>query len=366
MSSQPTRIHAFDNLRTLAVLLVVLEHSLLAYQNFYPFYAHNFLFNIHPVRDEIWNGATAWVGFVFRLHVTLLFFLSGLFAYPSLDRYGVRGFWRRRWNRLGWPMVVGILVLVPLFYLPALWRIVPEGLNIAGYGRFWVYLAAHKFGNLGPFWFLYALLVFDVLAGLIYALDLKKRILPTAITDSLPNKLFFLLGLTLGVSYLQSQTFVVPLGLMQVEASKFLQYLGYFGLGVWLGFERYRYGRSVFLRVLSRRVWFIVGGVFLLTVFPVPRAWLTLSLVLASVGLGLRYLEKPVAWLEFLNRHSFTIYYFHYLFVVYVHYVLLAVSWSPAWKVVVTAGVSLSAALFVSLILSKTKSLPSLLSRRLH
>ena len=48
----------------------------------------------------------------------LMFFLSGLFVYPSLVQKGAARFAIDRLCRLGLPFAFGVLLLIPLAYYP--------------------------------------------------------------------------------------------------------------------------------------------------------------------------------------------------------------------------------------------------------
>ncbi len=57
--------------------------------------------------------------------MSLMFLLSGLFVWPSLQRKRGWGFVRDRLRRLGLPYVFGVLVLIPIAVYPAylaIWR----------------------------------------------------------------------------------------------------------------------------------------------------------------------------------------------------------------------------------------------------
>src|SRR5205807_5578670 len=106
---------ALDNLRAFVILLVLSFHSVLAYLQFLP--AEPFAFDRPPY---LWRAfpivdSHRWIGFdlfcawqdVFLM--SLFFFLSGLFVWPSLGRKGAAAFICSRILRLGLPfaLVVG-------------------------------------------------------------------------------------------------------------------------------------------------------------------------------------------------------------------------------------------------------------------
>src|SRR5689334_24781406 len=111
---------ALNNLRTFAVILVLAVHSFLAYLGSSP--ASPFRFDDPPYR---WRSIPIVdidrsFGFdIFCAHqdtylIALLFFLSGLFAWPSLARKGTRIFLRDRVVRLGLPFALAVGLLMPV------------------------------------------------------------------------------------------------------------------------------------------------------------------------------------------------------------------------------------------------------------
>ena|SRR5690348_354381 len=100
-------------LRALTIVVVVLVHSVLAYCSFAPtrifFGANSKLWESYPIVDvRRWAGFDPIVGFTDPLGMSLMFFLSGLFVWNSLQRKNVARFGRERVIRLGLPFVVGI------------------------------------------------------------------------------------------------------------------------------------------------------------------------------------------------------------------------------------------------------------------
>jgi len=51
--------------------------------------------------------------------MSLLFFVSGLFVWQSLARKGAWKYFGDRQKRLGLPLVIGVMFLIPLTYYPA-------------------------------------------------------------------------------------------------------------------------------------------------------------------------------------------------------------------------------------------------------
>ncbi len=94
-----------------------------------------------------------------------MFFLSGLFVWPSLQRKGIGWFLRDRWWRLGLPYIVCVLLLMPFAY----WAIELELHNPnTTFAEFWWRTVTVGPWNSGPAWFVWVLLALDVIAALVY------------------------------------------------------------------------------------------------------------------------------------------------------------------------------------------------------
>lgn len=121
--SGPSR--ALFNLRGFVILVVLAFHSVLAYLGSNPpaaapFDDPPFRWRSFPIMD-----ADRWFGFDLfcALHdiylISLMFFISGLFAWPSFNRKGPRQFLRDRLLRIALPFALAVLVLMPVAHYPA-------------------------------------------------------------------------------------------------------------------------------------------------------------------------------------------------------------------------------------------------------
>src|SRR5438132_1186005 len=115
---------ALDNLRAFVILLVLSFHSVLAYLDFLPgspfaFDAPPYLWRAFPVVDhERWFGFDLFCAWQDVFLMSLFFFLSGLFVWPSLERKGARIFLHDRVLRLGVPFALVVALLMPLANYP--------------------------------------------------------------------------------------------------------------------------------------------------------------------------------------------------------------------------------------------------------
>lgn len=113
---------AIGYLRAFVTVLVLAHHAVLAYHPFAPPVAASLVtqpraWQVFPVVDsQRWSGFALFVGFNDVFFMSLMFFLSGLFVWKSLERKGSTGFLRDRFLRLGLPFVVASALIAPLAY----------------------------------------------------------------------------------------------------------------------------------------------------------------------------------------------------------------------------------------------------------
>jgi len=133
------RIVFFDNLRYLMVLLVLVFHSGASYTSmvsFWPFHEENSsnLVEIITILTDTFS-------------MTVLFFIAGYFALPSLQKKGGMEFLKGKFKRLGIPWLVIILGVLPVLdYIHYFNQATHAGLQIHGYATHWL-LSIRKFAE---------------------------------------------------------------------------------------------------------------------------------------------------------------------------------------------------------------------------
>src|ERR1700720_4437105 len=93
MPKAATRNAALDRARTFVTMLVLIHHSVIAYT----YYGHT--------DKQSFLGFDGVVLFNDSFFMSAMFFLSGLFVWPSLKRKGIGWFLRDRFWRLGLPFL---------------------------------------------------------------------------------------------------------------------------------------------------------------------------------------------------------------------------------------------------------------------
>ncbi|HZP74737.1 MAG TPA: acyltransferase [Pseudolabrys sp.] len=360
---------SFDYLRTSIILLDVLYHSVLAYA--VPWQSQpgtSGMFGAAIVDAQAWIGFSFLATFTDSFFMALMFLLSGLFVWPSLQRKGCAKFLRDRSVRLGLPFVVVVGLLMPLAYYPV-YAVTADDPGVLAYARAWLALG---YWPGGPAWFIWLLLVFDALAAGLYALRRRwpsryaarhagvlQR--PTAfilVLLVISALVYVPLELTLGAERW------LTLGPFAFQASRLLLYAVYFFAGLLLGAYGIEAGFLARDSELARRwpIWLAAGlaafafrlaAIALLPasddVLPlplIPRLLSDISFVLccgtisfAFFAIFRRFADAHHFVFDKLSACSYGIYLVHYPIVVWLQFTLLALVLSPLAKAgIVYAG----------------------------
>lgn len=349
---------ALDNLRAFVILLVLAFHSSLAYLSFLPpqpfsFDKPPFSWRAFPIIDSHrWLGLDLFCAWQNVFLMTLFFFLSGLFVWPSLKRKGVPQFLSGRMLRLGLPFALVVALMMPVANYPTYLQTAAD----PGVAAYWLHFLSLPFWPSGPMWFLWLLLAADLAAAGLTKLmprwgDRLGRL--SGFAEDKP--LAYLAGL-LSLSVLA----YVPLALVfgaepwfqfgpfAFQESRPLHYAIYFFAGAGIGAYGIERGLFAPQAALTRHwaVWLAIAlGSFMLwlglTALVVEakgaaplglQALDDLSFVFACFGncfavlaLVLRFAVKRRPWLGSLSRNAYGMYLVHYLFVVWLQYAFLPV-----------------------------------------
>src|SRR5450631_540074 len=232
-------------LRAFITVLVVAHHAALAYHPFAPpspasLVAQPRLWPAFPVVDDAhWSGFALLVGFNDVFFMSLMFFLSGLFVWKSLQHKGARAFLRDRVVRLGVPFVVAAALLAPLAYYPT-YLTTPSHSGLAGFWQQW-----RSLGNwpAGPAWFIWVLLAFDCVATALFLVLPKWGEALGRMTARASRRPAVFFGLVIALSALA----YIPMelkftgfdwaswGPFFFQTSRIVHYLVYFMLGAGVG-----------------------------------------------------------------------------------------------------------------------------------
>jgi len=241
------------NLRGVAILLILAFHCVSAYIVTQP--THALAFDAPPydwrafpiIDSERWLGFDLFCAFAFLYLMQLMFFLSGLFVWPSLQRKGWMAFLGHRVWRLGVPFVLGVFLLMPLAFYPV-YRVTAVD---PGWPAYWAHWTALPITPTGPMWFLWFLVALNFAAAVLYRLapDTGRILAPfLAKTATHPGRFFVLIVVVTAVAYLPLSAIYSPwkwvgIGPFEVQAAFAPQYMLYFLFGLAVG--SYSYDRGL-------------------------------------------------------------------------------------------------------------------------
>jgi peptidoglycan/LPS O-acetylase OafA/YrhL len=375
---------SFDYLRAFIVLLVLLHHSVLANAVMWPAQPGTFNILAAPIVDpKRWAGFDLLAIFNDTFFMALLFLLSGLFVWPSLERKGGATFLRDRFLRLGVPFAVAAGLLMPLAYYPS-YAVTGADPGFLAYGRAWLSLG---FWPGGPAWFIWLLLVFDAVAAGSYMLRHRwaaniQAARHVGVYGS-PMAFVAVLLIVSALVYVPMELVFgadrwLTLGPFSFQASRPLLYATYFLVGLRLGAAGTEGGFLARDAGLAQRwpIWVLAGlasyalrlAIIITLVQPVAGAHQPLPLALrllsdltlvlccgtisfAFIALFRRFAiaHRPV--FDSLSAVSYGMYLIHYPVVVWLQFALLAAAPGPIAKgsIVFVGAVALSWGIVVAL-----------------
>lgn len=357
---------AIDNLRTVLVLFVVAVHASLAYMSFLPhkpfaFGMPPFSWRSFPIVDsQRLIGFDLFCAWVDVFVMATLFLVSGLFVWPSLERKGALRFAAERVRRLGLPFAAGVLLLMPLAHYPVYAQSNPHP-DMTGFVHQFLAL---PFWPAGPLWFLWVLLLADILAALLFLVLRRQRAAAARLATWSSAHAGSFLGGMLVASTIGYVTFATIFGAMpwlnfgplSIQLSRPVQYAVYFSAGVIMGAAGLggtgllgpsgaivRHWRGwVAAAVLTFIVWLGVSAKVVLSHDPAPTVWQATDAVayvtacfsscFCAIALAVRSARVTNPWLENLQRNAYGIYVVHFVFVVWLQFALLSVNLPAALK----------------------------------
>jgi glucan biosynthesis protein C len=344
---------ALDNLRAVVILLVLSFHSVLAYLRFlpaapFPFASPPYKWTAFPVVDpHRWLGFDMFCAWQDVFLMTLFFFLSGLFVWPSLVHKGAGRFFYERVLRIGVPFAAVAGLLMPFATYPVYLQAAAD----PAISAYWRQLLALPFWPCGPMWFLWLLLFGDGAAALCYRL-LPRRcealIRPLAAEGTATRRLPLLLAAS-ACAYVPLALIFGPMqwssfGPFSFQLGRPLHYAVYFFAGIALGADGIE--RRLFAAdgPLARRwplwlaaavgsllLWMALTALTMNGTAPLAlQAVADLSFVLACfancfgvLALILRFARHRSRLFDSLKDNAYGMYLVHYVFVVWLQYAML-------------------------------------------
>jgi len=353
---------ALGYLRAFVVVLVLAFHAFYAYSSLAPprpaDMKESFGWAGVPITDgRTWVGFDVFIQWMDTFFMSLMFFLSGLFVWKSLQRKGHKQFLRDRMTRLGLPFLVAGIVFPLLVFYPT-YLLTCNDRSLAGYlQRLLIYGLVWPSG---PAWFLWVLLLFDWLAARKFRQspdwgdELGRRF---ASPSQRPVIFFTTLVAASAVVYVPAAILFTPeawigVGPFVFQVSRILLYLVYFLLGVGVGacglgrgliapegrFVRCWLGwlllaaltACLYLFVLRHSV--PVSGRSLVWQTAVAFCFVACcaASTLTACIIFVRFITRPSNVLDSLRDNAYGMYLIHFVYLSWVQYSLLNVPWH-AW-----------------------------------
>ncbi len=362
---------ALSNMRGLVILTVLAFHSVLAYLGSQG--PHAFAFDTPPyewrafpiVDSHRWYGFDLFCAWQDVYLMSLMFFLSALFTWPSLRRKGTWTFLTDRYLGIGVPFVFALAVIVPIAVYPA-YRVTAGDPSLAGYAAHWLAL---PFWPNGPMWFLWQLLALASLAALLHRfapnwIDALGRL--SSVAAAHPGRYFVCLAAVSALAYVPLALIWTPWvwsdnGPFAIQLSRPLHYAVYFFAGLGIGAYGYERGLLAPSGALARgwAAWLALALGFL-------ALWMALTSASMSYGAGapfllqvavgasftlacaaggfcvmaicLRFGTRRSRILDSLSGRSFGLYLVHYVYVVWLQYALLDLDLPAVFKAATVFG----------------------------
>jgi peptidoglycan/LPS O-acetylase OafA/YrhL len=228
-------------LRAFVRLLVFALHSSIAYYpGPFPFPPAVHRMSI-PVTDPThFAGSRILIAFNEITAMSLMFFLSGLFLWPSLSRKGAGVFLRERTQRLWLPFLGAGGLAAALAYYPAYLQSAGAHASVGDYFSNWMSFARWM---TGPAWFLVILFIYDFVAAALFlaAPSWGRRLGRLAEASATRPLRFFALVIAVSlVAYVPLAVAFGPydwwrIGPFWLQKCRSLQYGAYFFLGAAVG-----------------------------------------------------------------------------------------------------------------------------------
>ena len=309
----------------------------------------------------------------------ILFFIAGYFALPSLQKKGAKQFLTCKLKRLGLPLIVGILFVLPILdYLHYRHTATFSGTSSSGLSEYWISCVT-KIGefNLGllnisePFylpdqfyqhylWFLSLLIVFFVALSVFcllkkgFGYPRTKASEYSRVFGKSFQKVFILSGFLLSgyyyaiIQFVPSEATFFTIGnIIQLQPARLGLYFGGFLLGIF-AFTRnwfkndetpttvFKAGSVTTLLLLGT---ILIGKLYFDSVIPSSEIqftfaltynFLCLSTLLLLITAAKKYWNTPSKTHQKLTLNSYNIYLFHYAPIIIIQLLLSSVTTIPA------------------------------------
>lgn len=365
---------AIDYLRSSVTVLVVAHHAALAYTTYGSYNPGNYIRSSAPIIDTVRSLPLTWfVGWNDMFFMALMFFISGLFVKPSLERKGVGHFLSDRAKRLGIPFVFAVVILSPLAFYPS-WLLS----DTAPQGSFLRPFFAQNWSS-GPAWFVWVLLAFSGMVALAYKWmpAIMKKLLwsPASVWHLLIGFTAVSLVATVPLRlFIPAVEWVALPGPLSVQTWRILLYFSWFLMGVALGGAALEQSLSrtnlrfwPFWVILGFLIYMFHGLLELKDAFPADTPFWKVNAIMAAVyslccavtslgalGLARSCFQNAVSFADSFTDCAYGVYIFHYCLVTWTHYLLLAIPLSAVPKFLISFSIALTGSWLLTAMLRRT------------
>jgi hypothetical protein len=385
------------NLRGTLIVLILSFHSFSAYIVSQPAHplafdsAHYDGWRAFPIIDnERWIGFDVFCAFQFLYLMQLMFFLSGLFVWPSLLHKGWKSFLGHRILRLGVPFMLGTYLLMPVAFYPV-FRVTAVD---PSWSSFWSHWSALPITPSGPMWFLWFLIALNIGAAVLFRLapstsHFLAPLFAKAVGRAHTGGFFIVVICVSAVAYFPLSAIYPPwkwvgFGPFEFHPVFAPQFIIYFFLGLAVGACGYERGLLYVNGMLAPRwaMWvigsfasFLLWVILTLLIMKVPGASAAGLRVAGDVGLvifvGAACFSMTAVFMRFatvrwpiidsISENAYGIYFFHYVFVLWLQFTLLGLAIPAIGKglvvLIVTLILSWAASVGTNRILASTRLL---------
>ncbi|MDX9852579.1 MAG: acyltransferase [Tenuifilaceae bacterium] len=384
MEITPNRNLWIDYLRSSITILVVSHHSSLAYTTFAWFDNKAYINSTHAIVDtKRWIGLDIFENFNDVFFMSLMFLIGGLFLAHSIKRKGINTFVKDRFFRLFIPFLFLGTFLMLVAYFPS-YYVCYNKLDILDYVK--DFFGVENW-PVGPPWFIWVLFLFNILLALFYKQLMRLSRIRIFNFSSFKEKPFLFFAILFTITW----TLYVPLaflfgankwigiGPFDFQISRILLYFGYFLIGVFIGDTDFN--KEIFSKqsTIVKRWWlwlllsFIVYSMLTLISDPLKQllknnvikefqGWMiyftiyvascTISCI-AFITTFRKIVVKENYWLNSLSDNAYLIYLVHYIFVVWIQFLLMNFNIPAFVKFIVTFTLAVSLSWTTSILLRK-------------
>ena len=363
MPSSKEPILWVNNLRSFLISLVIVVHVAMAYNPQGRQDENTYIKSSHAIID------TKKLDFVYKIVdsgdiflMPLMFLISGLFVVPSLKRKGRRSFLRDRFGRM-FPHFLFVGTFLSLIaYFPAYYKVT----NHSEVDQYIFDFFSQQHWPIGPAWFLWVLLVFNLITipiytwlkpalskGMKFLLHVRSKLWAFGLWVVFTSLLFGPLAVNFGIANWQ-----IIVGPFDLQVSRIPLYFAYYFVGLIIGQADFNDTFFISSTFIVRKWWLslLVGCVFLILLTISPN-WLYKKVVegeftklqswsyyfllwtsfcasscIGLLGLFKRHFNYSNALWRNFSENSYLIYLIHFPVVIWIQYFFLKLKIDASMK----------------------------------